>query len=42
VTAGRAYCLHKESGLIVFRVPSFPAEKPLPAKILVELSVLAA
>ncbi|MBU2663226.1 hypothetical protein KOI35_06860 [Actinoplanes bogorensis] len=42
LTPGRAYCLHKDASTVVFRVPSFPDEKPLPAKLLVELSVLSA
>jgi hypothetical protein len=44
LAAGRAYCLHKtgdEGELFVFRVPSFPAEKPLPARIDVEMSVIS-
>ncbi|WP_250028285.1 hypothetical protein [Paractinoplanes maris] len=43
LTAGRGYCLHKagdDAVVFVFRVPSFPAEKPLPARIDVEMSVI--
>jgi hypothetical protein len=40
LTPGRGYCVKKDNGLVVLRVPSFPAEKPLPAKIAVEVSVL--
>ncbi|MGK5679564.1 hypothetical protein [Actinoplanes sp. URMC 104] len=45
LTAGSAYCLHKtgdDNHLFALRVPSFPTGKPLPARILVELSVLEA
>ncbi|MBL7254516.1 hypothetical protein [Paractinoplanes lichenicola] len=40
LAAGKGYCLHKEAGTVALRVPSFPAEKPLPARIDVEMSVL--
>ncbi|MCY1142635.1 hypothetical protein OWR29_31960 [Actinoplanes sp. Pm04-4] len=45
LTAGRAYCLHKtgdDGEVFALRIPSFPAEKPLPARIDVEMSVLSA
>ncbi|MCO8274427.1 hypothetical protein M1L60_27895 [Actinoplanes sp. TRM 88003] len=43
LAAGKAYCLHKtgdDAEVFVFRIPSFPAEKPLPARIDVEVSVV--
>jgi hypothetical protein len=41
LAAGRAYCLRKGSDTVALRVPSFPADKPVPGRMLVELSVLA-
>ncbi|MBM2617247.1 hypothetical protein JIG36_16965 [Actinoplanes sp. LDG1-06] len=40
LAAGKAYCLHKDEGTVALRVPAFPAEKPLPARLLVEMAVL--
>ncbi|GAB2582790.1 hypothetical protein Aab01nite_60410 [Paractinoplanes abujensis] len=40
LAAGKAYCLHKAAGTVALRIPSFPAEKPLPNGIDVEMAVL--
>jgi hypothetical protein len=44
LTAGRGYCLRPAAGgtrVVALRVPAFPTEQPLPAKIVVETAVLS-
>jgi hypothetical protein len=44
LTPGRAYCLRRAadpSRTIALRVPSFPADRPLPKKLVVETAILS-
>jgi hypothetical protein len=44
LAAGRSYCLRpagRSAPTVALRIPAFPAERPLPAKLIVETAVLS-